>query len=274
MALLDDLTEIRVAAIDSYGDWLANPAGIWADNDAAVLVVSGSPTTESIRVLRETWSGGDSAQLATTRTIMATGRGGRKQGEVAMPLSMSIPISEHLGDSNDPKHIEVLTREVFRTGDFMVGFRRETLGESRYAVQCTYDGGLDKSTRGEGHRRKSSLNFTSDWPWKMEYNTVASGRVFTPDVNGAADVVWGVLFPAITTAATITFNARPAVTFGDAGNNFAAGEIYCPSPPFQRRPGNLVGDAILPAYLSPGVAYTITTQPAGTIFYYTNRAKI
>ena len=259
---VDDFTEIRVADYVTDRQHLLGQPAIWADGSAAVL--ANLPTDDALVLVRDRWAGLDAPQIKTRHTQSASGDGEILTSSKLDGRRLSLPFFDRT-DNRTP--LDTLRTAVFGAGLVLVGFRRETLADSRYILSCSFYGGLNRSDRGKRYVSPTALTLKSQWPYAVVPRTETSGTAFT--TAGSPPIIWGVEFTAITANTISVSVGGDTLSVTWAASTRPNRCLIVPSPPYIQqtaytsavatssvRPTGLSG-SIRP-YLDTATSYTIT----------------
>ena len=288
----EDITELRVAAYPLGADtraplisMLANPASMWQDNTVGRIqmakFVAGQTAEQNRNAIwaeADGWKGMDGPTMEVVMSGYSAGDGKETTTEKVAERNFLIPMNEEIGDGSEyTKLTNQLFRGQYRTGTTLhnrriaMGFRRETLDESRYLLGVRYRTGLDRPWRGNATRSSFKPRFTAEWGFAVQHHSVAAGDS-TGALSGLGDIIYGLTWttaPSGTRSLTID-GTTYTITF-PAG--LAANGILCPSPPFRHIPAGITFSTALPLYMRPSA--TATTAPAGTsLFWLENFARV
>lgn len=292
---LDDFTEVRIAAyplstqttaVSTNQAILSGLANIWTDNNAAVLETNPTDST-ALGVLADDYAGAEGARVLTTRTVRAGTDGSFRLSKKYLDKKLALHVAESTYDRTEKNKLmaQLFPGPALLNGNelherlLVVGFRRETLSESRYYIAADYEGGHDQSYRGVETYSRFPLKFGNDWPWLVIPHTQSSGTAFTPTSAAPRGMIWGVRINRnFTGQISVNFSGGGqdiTATFGTSTTSWTS-PFFCFTPPYDERPNNQLGSAALPVYLHPGLSYTITVSPStsASVWYLENSGSI
>lgn len=288
-----DITEVRIASFPLAAQgttpparaMLTDPDAMWTDSTAALIQMEKAPSGKTAALARaalwaeaDGWDGADGPRMELALVGSAAGDGKEVTSEKVAERRLLIPVNEQVGDSTEMDKLTAhLFRGQYRIGSRLyprrvaIGFRRETLSESRFLLGARYQAGLDRRWRGNATRSKFKLRMISEWGWAVEQNIVAGGTA-SGQLSGLGEIVYGFFWTAAPIGSTtITIDGTAHTITWPSG--LPTNSYFCPSPPFRFAPSGITASPVLPLYLRPD---TPSIQfPAGmSMFWYRNHARI